>query len=67
MEAWTTCYDYNLSYAFFKKRKLHEAVERDPFFMGKSSWDAPCHDEEWEMQDYADYLTRELVNELNVR
>ena len=32
-----TAFNYNLSYAFFKKRKLHEAVQTDPFLCGKSS------------------------------
>ena len=29
-------FDYNLSYAFFKKRRLHEAVQSDPFICDRS-------------------------------
>ena len=29
-------YEYNLSSSFFKKRRLHEAVEMDPFFCDTS-------------------------------
>ncbi len=31
-----TAFKYNLSYAFFKKRKFHEAIQTDPFLCEKS-------------------------------